>query len=161
MKEFLTLDLHVHKMFYRQKINELCYMYNLLLNFSIYVHVSDIQLSKNECVAFAEIGWTLQGLNTLLLIFFSCLSEFASGLPGPPHRIFLRSPPHRHQCQLQQSKYRGDPQSSQSREDRQLLRATIHNTFPFPAHSCVLNYYRRISFIGSFVIIFCSRLYKP
>ena len=79
-------------MFYRQKINELCYMYNLFLNFSIYVHVSDIQLSKNECVAFAEIGWTLQGLNTLLLIFFSCLSEFASGLPGPPHRFFLRSP---------------------------------------------------------------------
>ena len=90
----VDLDLHstYRKMFYRQKINELCYMYNLFLNFSIYVHVSDIQLSKNECVAFAEIGWTLQGLNTLLLIFFSCLSEFASGLPGPPHRFFLRAP---------------------------------------------------------------------
>lgn len=58
---------------------------------------------------------------------------------------------------------RGDLRSiTQSREAiTQLLRATI---LPLPAHlniSCVLNYYRRISFIGSFVIIFCSRLHKP
>ena len=159
MKEFLTLDLHVHKMFYRQKINELCYMYNLFLNFSIYVHASDIQLSKNECVAFTEIGWTLQGLNTLLLIIFGCLSEFASGLPGPPHRFFLRCRASSVPTSTIEIPRRSSIKSVKGRSA--ITACTIHNTFPFPAHSCVLNYYRRISFIGSFVIIFCSRLHKP
>ena len=98
-------------MFYRQKINELCYMYNLLLNFSIYVHVSDIQLSKNECVAFAEIGWTLQGLNTLLLIIFGCLSDrVCFRASGSSAQIFFACAAHHRQQssgQLQQSKYRG------------------------------------------------------
>ena len=142
-------------MFYRQKINELCYMYRYVYG----------KMSRKLSVRRPSSSFSRIRLDRRLA------PRFSSRLPGLPHRFCLymyQSPVRNFRVIVSRPTStieipRGDLRSiTQSREAiTQLLRATI---LPLPAHlniSCVLNYYRRISFIGSFVIIFCSRLHKP
>ena len=158
-------------MFYRQKINELCYMYVYLgtvqclcMYYVVKLSVVHVPTCRYDGLAFILAHSTRSrfssGSSAQILLVGRTNLPFrgrfpTSSMAPPPASVVISG-------QLQQSKYRRSSILAQSLSQvkgsnysiTQLLR--VPQYCPFPAHlniSCVLNYYRRSSLLHLLIFL--------